>query len=233
MDELLLGREAYGFEIVSKDYLTDWAANGWLLRHRMSGFEVFYVDAEDAESAFCYSFATVPHDDTGVFHILEHTLLSGSRRYPVRDPFLDLNRSSCNTFMNAMTFPERTMYPAASAHRKDFDNIFSIYTDAVFAPLLKKEAFMQEGIRIVKDEKGELRFDGVVYHEMEGAINDFESVAFRKTVEGLFEGGEYSFESGGKPKAICRLTYEEYLEAYKKHYVPANGKLLSMAGTAV
>ena len=225
MENFQKGQLVSTFKVIETDYLPDCAAMGYLFKDQITGFEVYYVDSVDKECVFAYSFATIPYDDSGVFHILEHTLLSGSEKYPVKDPFMEINRASCNTFLNAMTYPDRTLYPAASVHEKDFDNIFRVYTDAVFKPLLRKETFMQEGIRIVKDEKGNLSFDGVVYHEMEGALNNHESVVLHDFVHYLFDQGPYTFESGGDPKSICTLTYEQYLAAFKKYYNPQNGKL--------
>lgn len=225
MDNLKVNDTVYGFRLLTKDFLQDANAYGYLFKHEKSGMKVYYIDADDKESVFAYSFATIPTSDSGVFHIIEHTVLSGSEKYRVKDPFMAVNRSSCNTYLNAMTYPDRTIYPAASVHEKDFDNIFSIYTDAVFKPLLREETFMQEGIRLVQDEKGEYSFDGVVYHEMEGALNNHESVVLHDLVQNLFPTTAYSYESGGDPKSISKLTYDEYLETFKKFYTPANAFL--------
>ncbi len=225
MDKVIVNEELFGFRLIRKDFLQDANAYGYLLHHDKSGFEVYYIDADDKESVFAYSFATIPSSDNGVFHIIEHTVLSGSEKYRVKDPFMSVNRSSCNTFLNAMTYPDRTVYPAASVHEKDFDNIFSIYTDAVFKPLLREETFMQEGIRIVKNDKGDICFDGVVYHEMEGALNNHESVVLHDLIHNIFPTTGYSYESGGDPKSICTLTYDEYVKTFKKFYNPANGHL--------
>ncbi len=225
MDRLNVNDVIHGFRLSSKEFLQDANAYGYRFIHEKSGMEVYHIDADDKESVFAYSFATIPSSDSGVFHIIEHTVLSGSEKYRVKDPFMSVNSSSCNTFLNAMTYPDRTIYPAASVHEKDFDNIFSIYTDAVFKPLLREETFMQEGIRVVKDEAGEYSFDGVVYHEMEGALNNHESVVLHDLVQNLFPTTAYSYESGGDPKSISTLTYEEYLETYKKFYTPSNAKL--------
>ncbi len=196
----------------------DYNGKGYLFKHEKTGFEVFFFSTPDKESFFTYTIFTPPEDNSGVFHILEHTLLTGSKRYPVRDPFMDIDRNSVNTFLNAMTGPDRTYYPAASPLKKDFDNIFAVYTDAVFNPLLRKESFMQEGIRLTHSG-----FEGVVFSEMKGDVTSHSSVVFNTSNRYLFEeGSPYTFESGGDPVDIVDLTYEKALETYKKYYVPAN-----------
>ncbi|MGN0907564.1 MAG: insulinase family protein [Bullifex sp.] len=183
-----------------------------------SGFRVCYADADDSESFFAYSFQTFPYDSSGVFHILEHTILSGSERYRVRDPFNTISKSSCNTYLNALTFPDRTMYPGASPLKKDFDNIFSLYTDAVFRPLLRKETFMAEGIRQNGDS-----FEGVVFNEMQNETLNHESIVSSHSLRDLFRGTCYQYSSGGEARSIATLTYEEYLKAFDKYYHPSNG----------
>ncbi len=196
----------------------DYNGTGYLFKHEKTDFEVFFFSTNDKESFFTYTVFTPPEDNSGVFHILEHTLLTGSRRYPVRDPFMDIDRNSVNTFLNALTGPDRTYYPAASPLKKDFDNIFSVYTDAVFDPLLRRESFMQEGIRLTK--RG---FEGVVFSEMKGDVTTHSSVVFNTSNRPLFdEGSPYTFESGGDPIDIVDLTYEKALQTYRKYYVPAN-----------
>ncbi len=209
-----------GFELVDKDYIKDYKAEGFLYRHVKTGFEVFYVEKEDDELFFSYAFPTPPSASDGVFHIIEHTVLSGSRRYPVRDPFTLVSQGSVNTYMNALTCPDMTLYPAASPVKKDFDNLFYVYTDALFDPLLRYETFLQEGIRLT--EKG---FDGVVFNEMRGDESQSESVVATHSVRDLFKGGPYSRNSGGEVLGIASLTYEKYLETYKRFYSASNGHL--------
>ena len=210
----------YGFTLISEDDIPSYSSKGYLFRHK-SGFEVYWLKNEDEERFFTYTIYTPPFDNSGVFHILEHTLLTGSERYRVRDPFMGMVRNSCNTFLNAMTGPDRTYYPAASPVKKDFDNIFKVYTDAVFNPLLRKESFMQEGIRM--SNKGGLHFEGVVFSEMQGDISQHESVVASASARPLFDDDSpYEYEFGGNPPDIPTLTYEKFVETYKKHYVPAN-----------
>lgn len=209
------------FSLISKQKIPAMDASATLFRHK-SGFEVYYIDAKDEESFFCYQFKTHPSSSNGVFHILEHTILSGSEKYPLRDPFSAISRSTCNTYLNALTFPDKTMYPAASPLKKDFDNIFSIYSDAVFRPLLRKETFLAEGIRVKSNPPS---FDGVVFNEMRTDTLSHESVVSSHSLRDLFPNTMYNFSSGGDAKCIVTLTYEEYLEAYEKYYHPSNGGL--------
>ncbi len=216
-----VGELINGFVVLRKDDLPDYSSTGYTLKHEKTGFEIFFMKNSDRECFFTYTVYTPPVNSTGVFHILEHTLLTGSKKYPVRDPFMMMVRNSCNTFLNAMTGPDRTYYPAASPVKKDFDNIFNVYTDAVFDPLLRKESFMQEGIRF--SSEGGLHFEGVVFSEMQGDISQHESVVASAASRPLFDDDSpYRHEFGGNPPDICNLTYEEFIATYKKHYVPAN-----------
>ncbi len=210
---------SHNFSIVSSFDFSDYSARAVLYRHSL-GMEVLHVESDDNEYFFSYSFRTLPSDSTGVFHILEHTVLSGSRKYPVKDPFSLLDACSCNSYMNALTCPDRTLYPAASPVKKDFDNIFSLYTDSCFAPLLRRQDFESEGIRAGK--KG---FEGVVFNEMRGDGNQCDSLLSSHSRRDLFEGSPYSYSSGGDVKEMVNLTYETYRETYKKHYCPANCRL--------
>ncbi len=216
--ELREGGKYSSFTLIDVTPCPDYNGTGYLFRHDRTGFEVYFFSTDDSECFFSYNVYTPPEDDTGVFHILEHTVLTGSRRYPVRDPFMDMDRNSVNTFLNAMTGADRTYYPAASPVKKDFDNIFSVYTDAVFDPLLRRESFMQEGIRPGRDG-----FEGVVFSEMKGDVSSHSSVVFNTLNRYLFSSSSpYRFESGGDPRSIPDLTYEKFLEVYRKYYTPAN-----------
>lgn len=213
-----------GFTLEKVECVEDYKSIGYLFRHDKTGFELYYLKNDDKECFFSYDVYTPAENDTGVFHILEHTLLTGSKKYPVRDPFMSMVRNSCNTFLNAMTGPDRTYYPAASPVKKDFDNIFKVYTDAVFDPLLRKESFMQEGIRL--SSEGGIHFEGVVFSEMLGDISSHESVVSSASSRPLFEKGTpYTFESGGYPPSITDLSYEKFIETYNKYYAPRNIKL--------
>ena len=209
-----------GFETVYSRHLADWSADGTLYRHERTGMEVFHVDTSDSEYFLSHSFRTLPYDSTGVFHILEHTILSGSDRYPVKDPFSLLDAHSCNSYMNALTCPDRTLYPAASPVRRDFDNILDLYTDSVMRPLLRRQDFESEGIRV-----GRNGFEGVVFNEMRGDAWQKDSVVASRCRRDLFEGSPYFFSSGGDVVKMCSLTYEDYLDAYRRFYCPANCRL--------
>ena len=220
-----LGDELSGFQLVEISTLPEYKGVGYLFRHIETNMEVFQVVNEDSELFFSYVFKTLPSNDCGIAHILEHCVLAGSERYPVRDPFMALLKGSTNTFMNAMTYPDKTLYPAASPLKKDFDNLFSVYTDAVFAPLLREETFWQEGVRLVTD--GETcRFEGVVYNEMLGDGSDHDSIVGKSSVRSLFPDTPYAFESGGNPEQIIRLDYQQFLSFYSQFYHPSNCKLV-------
>ena len=214
------GQRISGFEVKSVSPLPDYKAEGVLLEHRKTGFQVYFIDSPDNELFFSYTAYTPPANSKGISHIIEHTVLSGSRKYPVKDPFMLLVRNSCNTFLNALTGVDRTYYPAASTVKKDFDNLFSVYTDAVFSPLLREETFMQEGIRI--SSEGGMHFEGVVFSEMLGEMAEHEYVLASASTKPLFGNSPYQYESGGDARCIASLTYKEYLEAYNKFYSPAN-----------
>jgi len=219
-----LGDEVSGFQLVEISTLPEYKGVGYLFRHIETGMEVFQVVNEDSELFFSYVFKTLPGNDCGIAHILEHCVLAGSERYPVRDPFMTLLKGSTNTFMNAMTYPDKTLYPAASPLKKDFDNLFSVYTDAVFAPLLREETFWQEGVRLVTDGEN-LHFEGVVYNEMLGDSSDHDSIVGKSSVRSLFPDTPYAFESGGNPEQIVRLDYQQFLSFYSQFYHPSNCKL--------
>ncbi len=216
--------DSNSYKLIDEQKTPSYDGTARLYLHQKTGFRVITVDNKDPENFFSYVVYTPCSDSTGVFHIIEHTVLSGSRKYPVKDAFTVQMASGCPTFMNAMTGADRTYYLAASAVEKDFENIFSVYSDAVFDPLLRKETFMQEGIRV--SYQGTPHFDGVVFSEMQGATSQHESVLSSLSSHGLFPGCAYEYESGGLPKDIARLSYEEYLEKYRRYYVPSNMCLL-------
>ncbi|MGB4407897.1 MAG: insulinase family protein [Sphaerochaeta sp.] len=219
-----VGDEVSGFVLSEVSPLQEYKATGYLFRHIATQMEVYQVVNDDKELFFSYVFRTLPNNDAGVAHILEHCCLAGSKKYPVRDPFMTLLKGSTNTFMNAMTYPDRTMYPAASPLQKDFDNLFSVYTDAVFAPLLREETFQQEGVRMVC-EGDVCHFEGVVYNEMLGGSADHDSIVGRNSVRSLFPDTPYAFDSGGDPEHIIQLNYQQFLAFYSKFYHPSNCKL--------
>lgn len=214
------GDVIHGFCVTENADLPDYKGRGILFRHLKTGFRVYFVENDDKEQLFSYVVYTPPASSKGISHIIEHTVLAGSSKYPVKDPFMLLVRNSPNTYLNALTGVDRTYYPAASTVRKDIDNIFAVYTDAVFSPLLREETFMQEGIRISKE--GKPHFEGVVYSEMFGVMADHESVVSSAVFKPLFGDSPYQWESGGDCREIARLTYEEYLSEWRRFYVPSN-----------
>ncbi len=219
-----VGDELSGFRLVEIQALPDYKGEGYLFRHIETNMEVFQIVNDDSELFFSYVFRTLPNNDCGIAHILEHSVLAGSQRYPVRDPFMALLKGSTNTFMNAMTYPDKTLYPAASPLQKDFDNLFAVYTDAVFAPLLREETFWQEGVRLVCE--GETcHFEGVVYNEMLGDGADHDSIVGKWSVRSLFPDTPYAFDSGGNPEQIVQLDYQQFLSFYSRFYHPSNSRL--------
>lgn len=219
-----LGDELAGFQLVEITQLDEYKGTGYLFRHIETNMEVFQLINSDRERFFSYVFRTLPNNDCGIAHILEHSVLAGSQRYPVRDPFMTLLKGSTNTFMNAMTYPDKTLYPGASPLQKDFENLFHVYTDAVFAPLLREETFWQEGVRLVCEEE-RCHFEGVVYNEMLGDSADHDSIVGKGSIRSLFPDTPYSFESGGDPEQIVRLDYQQFRSFYSQFYHPSNCKL--------
>jgi hypothetical protein len=211
----------HGFTAVSEDDLSEFRAKGTLWVHDKTGAQVYHLAADDRENLVSFVFPTPPDNHTGVAHILEHSVLCGSRHFPTKDPFLYLLKSSLNTFLNAMTYPDKTVYPVASVVPKDFLNLLSVYADAVYFPLLKPEAFRQEGHRLEWDDRGGLIRSGVVYNEMKGNYASAEGVIGDLVQRALFDGGPYSFDSGGDPAHIPELTYEAFLQFHADHYHPS------------
>ncbi len=193
-----------------------------IYEHRSTGCEVVHIKNEDPENLFAYMFRTPPYDSTGLPHIMEHTVLCGSRRYPLKDPFASLLKTSLNTFMNAMTSLDRTYYPASSSVEKDLFNLMRVYGDAVFFPLLRKEMFRQEGVRVEFSEDASPRFQGVVYNEMKGVYSDKDSIVARACVRSLFEKGPYAYDPGGDPNVIPSLSYNAFVDFHRRYYHPTN-----------
>lgn len=195
------------------------------LIHIPSGAEVMHLDNDDPENLFCLSFKTLPSSSNGVAHILEHTVLCGSRKYPIKDPFSAMNRRSLNTFMNALTGNDFTCYPAASQVEKDFYNLLEVYQDAVFHPLLNELSFLQEGHRYQfttpDDPESPLIISGIVYNEMKGSMSSVDARIWHRIMENLFPGLPYAFNSGGEPKEIPSLTYSQLIEFYENYYHPS------------
>ena len=205
--------------------LPEFHGTGRLFRHRQSSCEIYHLHNKDEENLFAFMLKTVPPDSTGVAHILEHTVLCGSERYPVKDPFLLLLKGSMYTFLNALTFPDKTVYPASSTVPQDLFNLMKVYGDAVFFPLLKEEMFRQEGHRLVLNDDGSLDFSGVVYNEMKGAYSTHDAIAGEMALRSLFPDTAYGHDSGGNPREIPNLSYEKFLDFHRRYYHPSNARV--------
>ena len=219
--DLTCGQTIHGFRVERVEPLAELEAETFLMRHEKSGARLLCVLNDDVDKAFSIAFKTPPKDDTGVFHILEHSVLCGSARFPVKEPFVNLLKSSMQTFLNAMTFPDKTMYPVASTNEQDLLNLMDVYLDAVLHPNIyrRRAIFEQEGWHWELDSPdGDLSYNGVVFNEMKGALSDPESVLFDAMAAALFPQTAYRFESGGHPRAIPTLTYEDYLDEHARHY---------------
>ena len=213
------------YEVIQDRDLSDLKSRGILLKHKKSGARVLLMKNDDENKVFSVGFRTPPSDSTGVPHIMEHSVLCGSREFPVKDPFVELVKGSLNTFLNAMTYPDKTVYPVASCNDKDFQNLMHVYMDAVFYPNIYQsdKTFRQEGWSYhLDDPDGELTLSGVVYNEMKGAFSSPEGVLDRVILNSLFPDTSYANESGGDPEVIPELTYGQFLDFHRKYYHPSN-----------
>lgn len=217
-----IGDRLHGFEIVGVNELPELKATGIFARHEVTGLEVYHILNDDEENLFAYAFLTPPEDSTGVAHILEHSVLCGSKNYPLKDPFMVLAKQSVKTFLNAMTFPDKTVYPASSMVEADYINLMSVYGDAVFFPLLEEWVFRQEGHRFEFGEGGKVSIQGVVFNEMRGNYSSFDSIAGDWSLRSLLDGTPYEHDSGGDPADIPALTYEQFRAFHAKYYHPVN-----------
>ncbi|MCI8796198.1 MAG: insulinase family protein [Dorea sp.] len=219
-------RDLKTYEIIKEDELTGIQAKGYLLRHKKSRARVLLIEKKDDNNkVFSIGFRTPPSDSTGVPHIMEHSVLCGSRNFPAKDPFVELVKGSLNTFLNAMTYPDKTVYPVASCNDKDFQNLMHVYMDAVLYPNIyeHEEIFRQEGWSYKLDSADDrLAYNGVVYNEMKGAFSSPEGVLDRVILNTLFPDTSYAYESGGDPEEIPKLTYEQFLDFHRKYYHPSN-----------
>lgn len=218
----------HGFAITEKKDVHDIGATLYKMEHRKSGAELAFFDREDTNKTFLIAFRTVPEDDTGVFHILEHSVLCGSDKFPVKEPFVELLKSSLKTFLNAMTYNDKTVYPVSSKNDKDFLNLVNVYMDAVLHPsmLRDEKIFMQEGWHYELSEDGRLSYNGVVYNEMKGAYSSPDDLANERLMNMLYPDSCYSKDSGGNPDFIPSLTYEQFVAMHKKYYHPSNAKIM-------
>lgn len=213
------------YEILDEHRVEDVQTDGFILRHKKSGARIAILSNNDDNKVFYIGFRTPPEDETGVPHIIEHTTLCGSKKFPVKDPFIELAKGSLNTFLNAMTYPDKTVYPVASCNDQDFKNLMDVYLDAVFNPNITKyeEIFKQEGWHYeLTGKDDELKINGVVYNEMKGAYSSPDEVLSSQIYRSLFPDNTYSKDSGGNPEYIPKLTYQAYLDFYHKYYHPSN-----------
>ncbi|MDO4393058.1 MAG: insulinase family protein [Bacillota bacterium] len=222
-----LGKEEilHGFRVDRTVPVKEIGAQLVEMTHEQTKLKLVWLNREEENKTFAITFETLPWNDTGVFHILEHSVLCGSDRYPVKEPFIELLKNSMNTFLNAMTFPDKTMYPVSSQNNQDFINLMRVYLDAVFHPAIysKPEIFMQEGWHYEKDEKGTISYKGVVFNEMKGAMADAGEIMEAALNRAMLPDTPYAYNSGGDPEAIPDLTYEQFIDAHRKFYSPSNG----------
>ena len=234
---LVPGTTCHGFAVERCEAVPELDSDAYVLRHAASGARLLYLACDDENKAFAIGFKTPPADSTGVFHILEHSVLCGSAKFPVKEPFVDLIKSSMQTFLNAMTYPDKTIYPVATTNEQDLYNLMDVYLDAVFNPAIytKPTIFEQEGWHYELDlpegegdgssanlREGTLRYNGVVFNEMKGALSDPMSVLDDAVNAALYPDTAYAHESGGDPRAIPALTYEQFLDTHARHYNPSN-----------
>ena len=217
-----IGKAYKDFVLLAVDQLPDYKARGVYLRHKITGLEVYHIIKDDKENLFAYAFRTLDKSSRGVAHIMEHSVLCGSEKYPLKEPFITLASTSLNTFLNALTYPDKTVYPGASVVRADYFNMMDVYGDAVFFPKLDHAPFIQDGHRVEMDEKGKLSIQGVVYNEMKGNYSSFQPIAFSDLISAMFPNSYPAFDSGGDPLHIPELTYQDFLDFHQKFYSPDN-----------
>lgn len=213
------------YDMIYEEKLDDLNAVGYMLVHKKSGAKLALISNEDDNKVFSIGFRTPPANSTGVAHIIEHSVLCGSKNFPAKDPFVELVKGSLNTFLNAMTYPDKTIYPVASQNDQDFKNLMHVYMDAVLYPKIyeKKEVFLQEGWHYeLENTEDDLKLNGVVYNEMKGAFSQPEQILFRTIQNSLFPNTSYGVESGGDPDHIPELSYEEFLDFHRNYYHPSN-----------
>ncbi len=215
------GATLSNFTILSIKPIPEYKATGIFLRHR-TGALAYHLLCDDSENLFSFAFRTPSSNDRGAAHIIEHSVLAGSRSFPIKDPFLELMKGSVNTFLNAMTYPDKTVYPASSTVEADYFNLMRVYGDAVFFPLLRREIFHQEGRRFELTPEGKLVLSGVVYNEMLGNYSEHDSIVGEWSYRSLFPDSPYRFDSGGAPESIPDLTYEEFKAFHERYYHPSN-----------
>ncbi|MBQ3727688.1 MAG: insulinase family protein, partial [Selenomonadaceae bacterium] len=223
--KLNIGEELNGFRLKNFSTVEEIGAKTYEFEHSKTGAKLFFAETDDDNKVFYIGFRTPPKDDTGVAHIVEHSVLCGSKKYPLKEPFVELVKGSLNTFLNAMTYPDKTVYPVASRNAKDFRNLQDVYLDAVFNPamLTTPEILMQEGWHYeIENVDAPLTYSGVVYNEMKGALSSADDILGSKLLHETFPQNCYGFQSGGEPEAIPTLTQENFIAFHKKFYHPSN-----------
>jgi len=216
----------YGFEIIKQEHIPELKADAVLYRHVQSGAELLSLSNDDTNKVFGITFRTPPSDSTGIAHILEHSVLCGSKKYPLKEPFIELVKGSLQTFLNAFTYPDRTCYPVASQNTADLYNLIDVYLDAVFFPLLTPEVLEQEGWHYeLEAPDGELSFKGVVFNEMKGAYSSPDGLLERIALQSLFPDTAYGLDSGGDPAAIPNLTFDQFVDFHRRLYQPGNSRI--------
>ncbi len=221
------GEQLHGFTVDRVRYAAEQKGNVVEMHHNQTGAELVWLDNGETNKTFCIAFKTLPEDSTGVFHILEHSVLCGSEKFPVREPFVELLKGSLNTFLNAMTFSDKTIYPVSSRDDQDFMNLTEVYLDAVFAPRITTfpNIFYQEGWHIeLNDPQGTPSYKGVVFNEMKGAMSSVDEVAGQTMLEMVYPDNCYGFNSGGDPRVIPQLTYGQFVNMYRRYYHPSNSR---------
>lgn len=223
-DSSNIGKDYKGFVLLAVHNLKDYNAVAVYLRHKTTGLEIYHIINDDNENLFSFAFRTLAKNSKGAAHIIEHSVLCGSEKFPLKEPFSTLESQSVKTFLNAMTYPDKTAYPAASLVQSDYFNLMDVYADAVFFPLLSEQTFMQEGHRyeLSDSENEQLSIQGVVYNEMKANYTTFNAVATDLPISKMYENSVYAFDSGGDPLEIPSLTYEEFCSFHKKFYNPSN-----------
>lgn len=229
LKEIAAGESCCGFQLLKKEYIRSKGADLYTMRHEKTGAELLFFDRADENKTFSICFKTLPEDHTGVFHILEHSVLNGSDKFPVKEPFVSMLQSSMQTFLNAMTFDDKTLYPVSSRNEQDFFNLMSIYLDAVFHPMIYKrpEIFMQEGWHYeYESEESQPYYNGVVYNEMKGVYADVDSLMADEMNRMLFPDTCYGYSSGGHPDHITDLAYEQFIATHQRFYHPSNARII-------
>ena len=216
-----------GFRLTKTEFVEEIKSNAFTFVHEKTKAELISLESDDDNKVFCVSFRTPPKTSDGVAHIIEHSVLNGSKKYPIKEPFVELLKASLYTFLNAMTYPDRTVYPVASRNDQDFHNLMDVYLDAVFFPNLSKETFLQEGWHYkLEDKEAPLEYTGVVYNEMLGASSSPESILYDAIQESLLPKNVYGVNSGGDPAVIPDLTYEGFCDFHDTFYHPSNAKIV-------